>query len=86
MILHDQRRLTHALSIAIADSDGTGDAVLKSRLERILAVRDAQSRRVSAAHDEAGMRLRMISQVKSLRRTISAVPQPSTLGRLDSFQ
>jgi hypothetical protein len=84
-ILDEQRRLTHALAMAIARSQRFGDGTLRERIERVANVRDLQSKRVSAAHDRAGARLRLLSQIKTMRRSLERPPSTG-LGHLDTLQ
>ena len=86
LLLNEQRRLTHALSIAIVDYDKVGDAQLKARLQKIIDVRDAQCRRVTAVRDRIGARLRMIAQGKALRRAMGPRPAATRLGHLDTLR
>ncbi|MFN2462006.1 MAG: hypothetical protein ABR591_15215 [Candidatus Velthaea sp.] len=71
-LLAEQRRLTHAISNAVALSDGERPAAFDAELHRRLATletrRGDQMRRLTAFHAAVGERLAVVARAKVMRR------------------
>jgi len=89
MQLAEQRRITHAIAIDIAQSDGERPAdfnlELRRRLQAIEMRRADQMRRLEAFHDAVGTRLAVMARAKAMRRA-TRDPQIDSPALLDSRQ
>ena len=89
MQLAEQRRITHAIAIDIAQSDGERPAdfnlELRRRLQAIEMRRADQMRRLEAFHDAVGTRLAVMARAKAMRRE-TRDPQIDSPALLDSRQ
>ncbi|GAC1403304.1 MAG: hypothetical protein NVSMB64_04780 [Candidatus Velthaea sp.] len=85
MQLSDQRRITHAISNAVALSEDQRPASfeleLKRRLQAIETRRADQLLRLQAFHDAVGSRLAVMARAKAMRRATGppAIDRPALL-------